>query len=99
MEGIRIQGQTRRPQPATAVYCAVSTANRLANLVRSDGVPRRISMDTAFRLETLAQRSRHALTPGQQSISQRAATLYPRATLSLPICAAERPRLVETRIN
>ena len=37
MEGIRIQSQTGRSEPASAVHRAVSTADRLANLVRRHG--------------------------------------------------------------
>src|SRR5205823_11986657 len=99
MEGIRIQSQAGESRPATAVYCAVSTANRLANLVRGHGVTRRIPMDTAFRLVTFAQRSRHALAPGQQSVSHRAASLHSRAAVSLSFRADWRSGLVEARTN
>src|SRR5947207_15326519 len=96
MAGIRIQGQTGRSQPASAVCRAVSTADRLANLVRCNGVSGRISMDAAFRLETFAQRSRHALAPGQQSVSHRAASLHSRAAVSLSFRADWRSGMVET---
>src|SRR6266545_1700967 len=42
MEGIRIQSQAGESRPATAVRRAVSTANRLANLVRGHGMTRRL---------------------------------------------------------
>ena len=45
----------------------VSTAHRLANLVRRHGFTGGISMDAAFRLETTAQRSWHAF-PSRRSI-------------------------------
>jgi len=54
---------------------------------------------TAFRRETSAQRSRHTLTFGEQSVSQCAAALHSRETLSLQIRADSRLRLVEARIN
>ena len=89
-------GDPNRRPPFIAPYQA---ADRLANLVRCHGVTGRISVDAAFRLETFAQRSRHAFAPGEQSISQRAAALHPSAPLSLPIRAARRSRLVETRTD
>src|SRR5207253_11229031 len=99
MEGIRLPSQAGRSKPPAAVRRAVSTADRLANLVRSDGVARGISLDAAFCLETSAQRSRHALAPGEQSLSRRAASLHPRAALSLSVHSAWRERMVETRTN
>src|SRR2546430_2096391 len=99
MEGVRVQSQARRSQPPTAVRRAVSTAYRLANLVRSDGVARGVSVDAAFSLDTSPQRSRHTLAPGKQSLSRRAASLHSRATLSLSARADWRENVVETRTN
>src|SRR5437870_7717590 len=99
MERIRIQSQARRSKPASRDHCAVSTTHRLANLVRRHGLTVRISVDTAFRLETFAQRSGYALPAGQQSIPECTAALHPRTTLSLRIRAAWRSRVVETRTD
>src|SRR5262245_41383874 len=76
MEGVRVPGQAGRSESAAAVRRALSTSYRLANLVRSDGIACRISLDAAFCLETSAQRSRHALAPGEQSLSGRATSLH-----------------------
>src|SRR5437762_6399239 len=92
-----IQSETLRSQPRPAVRRAVPSAHGLANLVLGNGVACRVSVDAALRLETSAQRSRHALAPREQSVSRYAAALYPRTTLSLPILAAGRQSMVETR--
>src|ERR1700736_3188870 len=73
--------------------------DRLANLVCRHGVTGAISLDAAFRLEAFAQRRRHTFTNRQQSISERAPALRPRATLSLPIHTTRRKSLVETRAD
>src|SRR6266566_9670663 len=99
MEGVPVQSQAGGSRPPSAVRRAVSTANRLANLVRGHGVTCRIPVDTAFHLEASAQRSRYALAPGQQSISQCAAALHPRAVVSLRVRTARRQSMVETRTN
>src|SRR6266508_6158169 len=99
MEGIRVQSQARRSESQTAVRRAVSTADRLANLVRCDGFARRLSVDAAFCLETSAQQSRYTLAPGEQSFPRRAASLHPRAAVSLSIRANWRESVVETRTN
>src|SRR5690242_598177 len=99
MEGIRVPSQAGRSESAAAVRRAVSTAHRLANLVRGDGVARGISLDAAICLETSAQRSRHALASDEQSLSGRAASLHSRPTLSLSVRAGWRPSMVETRTD
>jgi hypothetical protein len=90
MEGIRVQGQTGRSHATAAVHCALSIAHRLANLVCRHGLARGIPVDFAFRLETFAQRPRHALPPRQQSISGDAAALRASPALSLSVCADRR---------
>src|SRR5207237_4273795 len=56
-------------------------------------------VDASFRLETSQERSRHTLAPGWQPFPQLAAAFHPRAALSLPIRAAGRAGLVETRTD
>src|SRR5438105_6341898 len=99
MEGIRIQGQTASSESAASIHRPVSTARRLANLVRRHGVTRGISLDATFRLETVAQRSWNAFSPWRQSIPRYTAALHSRTTLPLPLRPAGRSRLVETRTN
>src|SRR5438093_8993600 len=99
MDRIRIRSQTGRPEPASPVYRALSTANRLANLVRGDVVARRLPVDVPFCLETFTQRSRYLVPPGQQSISRKTTALRPRAAVSLPLRVVGRKGVVETRTN
>src|SRR4030095_15528095 len=99
MEGIRIRRQAGRPRPSSAIYRTVSTADRLANLVRGHGESPRIPVDAAFCLETFAQRPRHVVGAREQSISRSAAHLRARAALSLSLCAAWRERLVASRVS
>src|ERR1700730_17019238 len=99
MERIRIRSQTRRSKSAPPVHCPVSTADRLANLVRGDGFSRRLPVDVPFCLETFAQRSGYIVAPGQQSVSRQTAALHSCTIVSLPIRAAGRERLVAARTD
>src|SRR5436305_15170473 len=99
MERIRICGQARRSQPASAVYRAISAADRLANLVCGNGNTVGLSVDTAFCLETFAQRPRYGVAPGERSVSRQSAALRSRAIVSLSVCAAGRARLVAARTS
>src|SRR2546421_6551715 len=99
MEGVRVRSEAGRSQSASAVYRAISTANRLANLVRGHGVTRRLPVDIPFCLETFAQRSGYIVTPGQQSLSRQTAALHSRTPLSVSVRAAERRSLVEARAD
>src|SRR5947208_1739898 len=86
-------------QSPAAVRGALPTPDGLANLVRRDGFASRLPMDATFCLETSAQRSRHTLAPGEQSLSGRAASLRSRGALSLPLRADWRCTVVETGTN
>ena len=77
--GLRVPVQAGGSAAATLRRVALPAAARLADLVRGDGEPGRVSLDAPLRLEAAARRPRRAAAARERSVPGRAAALRPRA--------------------
>ena len=83
--GVRVQGQAGRPGATAAAGRAVSSATRLADVVRGDVVAARLPVVLGAAAEAARRGPGNALAAPDQSFPGSPAALDPRAALPVPV--------------